>query len=96
MQLRLDFELNNTVIHSNGEAVIDLALSANHGQAAVKVTNVKINSDSAMLDVATRVLAPPLREILAKQISQALNQAIADLPNQVSVLKKVEIKDMSG
>jgi hypothetical protein len=29
--------------------------------------------------------------MLAQQLSQALNQAIAGLPNQVAALKKVEI-----
>jgi hypothetical protein len=37
------------------------------------------------------MLSQPLREMLAAELSQALNEAIADLPNQVSALEKVEI-----
>ena len=43
-----------------------------------------------------RVLAQPLRVLLAQQLSQAVNEAIADLPNQVSALKKVQIKSIQN
>ena len=94
MQLRLGFELDANVARSRGEALIDLDFSAAHGQAVVKVSNIRIDSSNVVLDVASRLLSQPLREILARQLSQALNQAIADLPNQVSALKKVEIIDV--
>ena len=91
MQLRLGFELNASVIHSKGEALIDLDFSAVNGQAVVTVRSIKIDSSNVMLDLATRMLSQPLREMLAAELSQALNEAIADLPNQVSALEKVEI-----
>ena len=91
MQLKLGFELDASMTHSTGEAVIDLDFSAANGKAVVSVRNIKINSNSVMLDVGSRVLSQPLRTILAQQLSKAVNEAIADLPNQVSALKKVEI-----
>ena len=94
MQLRLGFELDASVAHSRGEAVIDLDFSAANGQAVVTVRNIKIDSGNVVLDVASQMLSQPLREMLAQQLSQALNEAIADLPNQVSALKKVEIMDV--
>ena len=96
MQLRLGFELEASVAHPRGEAVIDLDFSAVNGQAVVKVTNINIDSTNVMLDVASRMLAQPLRDMLSQELSQAINQAIADLPNQVSVLKTVEIMDVRG
>ena len=94
MQLRLGFELDASVAHPRGEAVIDLDFSAVNGQAVVKVTNINIDSTNVMLDVASRMLSQPLRDRLGQELSQAINQAIADLPNQVSVLKTVEIMDV--
>ena len=94
MQLRLGFELEASVAHPRGEAVIDLDFSAVNGQAVVKVTNINIDSTNVMLDVASRMLSHSLRDRLGQELSQAINQAIADLPNQVSVLKKVEIMDV--
>jgi hypothetical protein len=91
MQLRLGFELDASVARSTGEAVIDLDFSAANGKAVVTVRNVKIDSGNVMLDVGSRVLAQPLRAMLAQQLSTAVNEAIADLPNQVSALKKVKI-----
>ena len=96
MQLRLGFELEASVAHPRGEAVIDLGFSAVNGQAVVKVTNIKIDSSNVVLDVASRMLSQPLRDMLGQELSQAINQAIADLPNQVSVLKTVEIMDVRG
>ena len=96
MQLRLGFELDASVAHSRGEAVIDLGFSAVNGQAVVKVTNINIDSTDVVLDVASRTLSQPLRDMLGQELSQAINQAIADLPNQVSVLKTVEIMDVQG
>jgi len=96
MQLRLGFELEASVAHPRGEAVIDLDFSAVNGQAVVKVTNINIDSTNVMLDVASRMLSQPLRDMLGQELSQAINQAIADLPNQVSVLKTVEIMDVRG
>jgi len=96
MQLRLGFELEASVAHPRGEAVIDLDFSAVNGQAVVKVTNINIDSTNVMLDVASRMLSQPLRDMLGQELSQAINQAIADLPNQVSVLKTVEIMDVQG
>jgi hypothetical protein len=96
MQLRLGFELEASVAHPRGEAVIDLDFSAVNGQAVVKVTNIKIDSTNVMLDVASRMLSQPLRDMLGQELSQAINQAIANLPNQVSVLKTVEIMDVQG
>ena len=94
MQLRLGFELDASVARPKGEAIIDLDFSAANGQAIVKVRDIKIESSNVVLDVASRMLSQPLRDMLAQELSQAINQAIADLPNQVSVLKKVEIMDV--
>lgn len=91
MQLRLGFDLDASVARSTGEAVIDLDFSAVNGQAIVTVRDIQISSGNVLLDVGSRVLAQPLRAMLAQQLSKALNEAIADLPNQVSALKKVEI-----
>ncbi len=91
MQLRLGFELDASVTRSKGEAVIDLDFSANNGKAVVTVRNIKIDSGNVVLDVGSRVLSQPLRIMLAQQLSKAINEAIADLPNQISALKKVEI-----
>ena len=96
MQLKLGFELDASVTQSTGEAIIDLDFSAANGKAIVSVRNVKINSNNVMLDVGSRVLAQPLRVLLAQQLSQAVNEAIADLPNQVSALKKVQIKSIQN
>jgi hypothetical protein len=96
MQLRLGFELEASEAHPRGEAVIDLDFSAVNGQAVVKVTNIKIDSSNVVLDLASRMLSQPLRDMLGQELSQAINQAIADLPNQVSVLKTVEIMDVRG
>ena len=68
MQLRLGFELDASVAHSRGEAVIDLDFSAVNGQAVVKVTNIKIDSTNVVLDVASRMLSQPLRDMLASAI----------------------------
>ena len=94
MQLKLGFELDASVARPKGEATIDLDFSVANGQAVVKVTNIKIDSSNVVLDLASRMLSQPLRDMLAQELSQAINQAIADLPNQVSVLKKVEIIDV--
>jgi len=91
MILRLGFELDASVGHPTGEAVIDLEFSAANGQAVVGVRSVKIDSSSVVLDLASRMLSQPLQEMLAQELTQAINQAVADLPNQVSALKKVEI-----
>ena len=94
MQLKLGFELDASVTRSKGEAIIDLDFSAANGRAVVTVRNIKIDSSNVVLDVASRMLSQPLRDMLAQELSRAINQAIADLPNQVSVLKKVEIMDV--
>jgi predicted component of type VI protein secretion system len=94
MQLRLGFELDASVTRSKGEALINLNFSAVNGQAVVTVRNIKIDSSNVVLDVASRMLSQPLRDMLAQQLTQAINEAIADLPNQVSALKKVEIMDV--
>jgi hypothetical protein len=91
MQLRLGFELDAGVTRSTGEAVIDLDFSAANGRVIVTVRDIKIASGNVVLDVGSRVLSQPLRTLLAQQLSKAINEAIADLPNQVSALKKVEI-----
>ena len=94
MQLKLGFEFDANVTQAKGEALIDLGFSASNGQAVVEVTNIKIDSSNVVLDVASQVLSQPLREILALQLSKALNQAIADLPQEVSGLKNVQIIDV--
>jgi hypothetical protein len=94
MQLRLGFELDTNLTRATGEALIDLHFSANNGQAVVTVTNIKIDSSNILLDMGSRVLAQPLREMLAQELSEAVNQAIADLPRQVAALKNVQILDV--
>jgi hypothetical protein len=94
MQLKLGFELDASVTRSKGEATIDLDFSAANGQAVVTVRDVKIDSGNVVLDVASRVLSQPLRTMLAQHMGQAINEAIADLPNHVSALKKVEIMNV--
>ena len=91
MQLRLSFELNASVMHPKGEALLELDFSAVNGQAVVSVRSIQIDSSNVMLDMATRMLSEPLREMLAAELSQALNEAVANLPRQVSALEKVEI-----
>jgi hypothetical protein len=94
MQLRLEFELNAGVMRPRGEALIDLDLSAVNGQAVVTVRSIKIESTNVLFDVATRALSQPLREMLATELSEALNAAIADLPDKVSALEKVQLLDI--
>jgi len=94
MQLRLGFEFDASLTALNGEAVIDLDFSADAGQVSVKVRNIAIESSSLVLGVTSRLLSLPLRELLALELSQALNEAISDLPNQIPTLKKVEIIDI--
>jgi len=91
MQLRLGFELDASVARPKGEAVIDLDFSAANGQAVVTMRNIKIESNNFVLDMASRMLAQPLRDMLAQELSRAVNQTIADLPKQVATLQKVEI-----
>ncbi len=94
MRLHLRFELDASVVQPKGEATIDLSFSAKQGRAVVKVQNIQINSGSSVLDVGSRVLSGPLRVLLAKQLSEAINQAITDLPQQEPLLKKVEILEI--
>jgi len=47
-----------------------------------------------MVDLTSRMLEQPLRELLSMELSKALNQAIADLPSQVPVLKKIELVEV--
>ncbi len=94
MQLRLGFELDASVAHPTGEAVIDLDFSATDGKAVVSVRSIQIDSSNVVLALASRMLSQPLREMLAQELTQAINQAVADLPNQVSALKKVEIMEV--
>ena len=94
MQLRLGFELEASVARPIGEAIIDFDFSAADGKIVVKVRNIQIDSSSIALDVAGRMLSQPLRIILAQQLGQAINQAIADLSSQVPTLKKVEIMEV--
>ena len=94
MQLRLGFELDANLTRATGEALIDLHFAASNNQVVVTATNIKIDSSSIMLNLGTRVLAQPLQEMLAQELSEAVNQAIAGLPKQVSALKKVEIIDV--
>ena len=54
MQLRLGFELDASVAHPRGEAVIDLDFSAANGQAVVTVRSIKIDSGNVVLDLASR------------------------------------------
>lgn len=94
MQLRLGFELDINLTRATGEALFDLHFSASNGQTAVNVTNIKIDSSNIMLDLGSRILSQPLRDMLAQELSEAINQAIADLPRQIPALKKVEIIDI--
>ena len=94
MRLRLGFELDASVVQPKGEAVIDLDIAAVNGRAVVKVHDLKFNSTSSIFDLAGRALAKPLGGWLAGQIGQAINDAIADLPQQDARIKKVEIIDI--
>jgi hypothetical protein len=94
VRLRLGFELNASVVQPKGEAVIDLDITAVNGRAVVKVHDLKFNSTSSIFDLAGRVLSKPLGIWLAGQIGQALNEAIAGLPQQDERIKKVEIIDI--
>jgi hypothetical protein len=94
MQLKLGFELDASVVRPTGEAVIDLDFSAVNGLAVVNVRSITIDSSNVVLDLTTRMLSQPLRELLAQELSKALNQTIADLPNQMPALKKVQLMDV--
>lgn len=96
MQLRLAFELDASVTQPTGEAIIDLDFSTDAGRISIKVRNIAIESSSLVLDVTSRLLSLPLRELLALELSRALNEVISDLPNQVPTLKKVEIIDIQN
>ncbi|HSD83734.1 MAG TPA: hypothetical protein VLG46_07740 [Anaerolineae bacterium] len=96
MQLRLGFEIDASVTQPIGEAIIDLDFSTDAGRISVKVRNIAIESSSLVLDVTSRLLSLPLRELLALELSRALNEVISDLPNQVPTLKKVEIIDIQN
>jgi hypothetical protein len=94
MRLHLGFELDASVVQPKGDAVIDLDISAVNGQAVVTVHDLKFNSTSSIFDLAGRALAKPLGVWLAQQLSKALNEAIAGLPQQDERIKKVEIIDI--
>ena len=94
MQLRLGFNLDAGLIQSAGEALIHLSFSANQGRAVVKVKDLKIDASSSTLEIGARLLSQPLRNLIAQQLSAAINQAILDLPQQEPYLKQVEILDI--
>ncbi len=94
MRLTLRFELDAGVVKPKGEALLDLKFSAQQGQAVVEVQNLTIKSSSSMLDMGSRLLSRPLRQVLAQELSEAINQAIYDLPHQEPRLKKIEIVDI--
>ncbi len=91
MRLSLRFELDAGLVQPKGEALIDLAFSAREGQAIVEVQNLTINSNSSVFDVGSRLLSKPLRQVLAQELSEAINTAIYDLPRQEPRIKKIEI-----
>jgi hypothetical protein len=94
MRLHLGFELDASLVQPKGEAVIDLDISAVNGRAVVNVRDLKITSTSSIFDLAGHALAKPLETWLAGQLGQAINDAIADLPQQDEHIKKVEIIDI--
>lgn len=91
MRLRLRFEVDAGVMQSKGEALLELKFSVKRGHASVKVSDIQISSDSSVLDVGSRVLSLPLRQLLARQLGEALNQIILDLPQQEPRLKKIDL-----
>jgi len=91
MRLTLRFELDAGLVQPKGEATVDLKFSTREGQAVVEVQNLTINSSSSMFDVGSRLLSGPLRQVLAQELSAAINQAIYDLPRREPRLKKIEI-----
>ena len=94
MRLRLKFELDASIVQPKGEAILDLDFAVAHGQAVVHVRDLKFNSDSTVFDLAGRALSQPLKVWLAQKLGDALNEAIADLPQQDEHIKKVEIIDI--
>ncbi len=91
MRLSLRFELDAGFVQAKGEALLDLTFSAQQGQAVVEVRNLTINSSSSVFDVGSRLLSRPLRQVLAQELSEAINTAIYDLPRQEPRIKKIEI-----
>jgi hypothetical protein len=61
---------------------------------AVRVSGFVIYN--LVLEVTSRRLSLPPRELLALELNQTLHEAISDLPDQVSPLKKVEIIDIQS
>ncbi len=94
MQLRVKFELDASVMHPKGEALIDLDVTAEQGKAVARVLNIKVDSGNAVFDLTSRMLVQPLRELFSMELSRALNQALADLPAQVPALKKIELMEV--
>ncbi len=94
MRLHLEFDLDTSVVQSQGDAIIELSFSAKQGRVIVQVHDIEINSSSSVLNMGSRVLSKPLRDLLAQQLSEAINQAILDLPQQIADLKRVEIIDV--
>jgi len=62
----------------------------------VNVRDLQFTSTSSIFDLAARALAKPVGIWLARQLGQALNEAIASLPQQEEHIKKVEIIDIQS
>ncbi len=79
MQLRLNFELDASLWQPHGEALIDIDLAAERGKAVVSVRDIKAVTGSALMHATSKMFSEPLCEILATELSDAINQAIAQL-----------------
>ncbi len=94
MRLRLGFELDASLVQPRGEATLDLDFAVANGQAIVTVRDLNLTSSSSLFDFAGKVLSKPLGDWLAQKLGEAINEAIADLPQHEARLKKVEIIDI--
>ena len=94
MRLQLAFEMDTGFAHPRGEALIDLNFAAVDGQAVVTVHNVQVESSSLLFDAGSQLFSQQIRVLLGNQFSAAINQAIADLPKQEPMIKRVEIIDI--
>ncbi len=92
MRLRLAFQLAVGPLRPQGEAVVNFTMRADKGRIVVDIVNIDFAGSRLYkwVDDLFDLSGP-----LAKQINQAINQAIADLPKRDPRIQKVEILDLS-